>query len=268
VPLSRNRKGEDVMLTDALGFDLRVYDPGAPLFAHSATETVLEPTDPAWLDAITHRDNRNVTNNVNSSLLGKNNADSNATFPLVGQGAYVDLGYGFNKRAPELTPPWNALLPTPIYAPAFSTAIAPWFFAPQPLSDVYGNQLAPFYWVLDTWSFHYENNGLNEDNDATFASTGAWVHPYDPADVTHRPSIDEAVNGLEDAGNYWVPNATPPPALVVGQDSRLGPDDVGERETAPPYDKPLRGMQVVLRLYERDSRQIRQVSVNQSFVPE
>ena len=36
----------------------------------------------------------------------------------------------------------------------------------------------------------------------------------------------------------------------------------------PPYDKPLRGVQVVLRLYERDSRQIRQVSVNQSFVPE
>ena len=34
------------MLTDALGFDLRVYDPGAPLFAHTVTETVLEPTDP------------------------------------------------------------------------------------------------------------------------------------------------------------------------------------------------------------------------------
>ena len=28
VPLSRERRGEDVMLTDALGFDLRVYDPG------------------------------------------------------------------------------------------------------------------------------------------------------------------------------------------------------------------------------------------------
>ena len=34
VPLSGERRGEDVMLTDALGFDLRVYDPGAPLFAH------------------------------------------------------------------------------------------------------------------------------------------------------------------------------------------------------------------------------------------
>ena len=26
--------------------------------------------------------------------------------------------------------------------------------------------------------------------------------------------------------------------------ARLGPDDVGERETVPPYDKPLRGVQV------------------------
>ncbi len=57
-----------------------------------------------------------------------------------------------------------------------------------------------------------------------------------------------------------------PPRVV--SDTRLGPDDVGERETVPPYDKPLRGVQVLLRLYERDSRQMRQVSVNQSFVPE
>jgi len=31
-PLSGSRRGEDVMLSDALAFDLRVYDPGAPLF--------------------------------------------------------------------------------------------------------------------------------------------------------------------------------------------------------------------------------------------
>jgi hypothetical protein len=49
---------------------------------------------------------------------------------------------------------------------------------------------------------------------------------------------------------------------------RLGPDDVGERETRPPYDRPLRGVQALLRIFERDSRQIRQVTVNQNFVPE
>ena len=48
----------------------------------------------------------------------------------------------------------------------------------------------------------------------------------------------------------------------------LGVDDVGERETTPPYDKPLRGMQVIIRTYEHDSRAIRQVRVNQHFMPE
>src|SRR5262249_18288947 len=33
VPLWGSRRGEDVMMTDALAFDLRVFDPGAPLYA-------------------------------------------------------------------------------------------------------------------------------------------------------------------------------------------------------------------------------------------
>ncbi len=36
----------------------------------------------------------------------------------------------------------------------------------------------------------------------------------------------------------------------------------------PPYDCPLRGVQVTLRAYERDSRQIRQATVRQQFMPE
>ena len=61
-------------------------------------------------------------------------------------------------------------------------------------------------------------------------------------------------------------NPAPPPLTV--DDRRLGVDDVGERETMPPYDKPLRGVQVLIRAYERDSRAIRQVRVNQHFMPE
>ena len=31
------------------------------------------------------------------------------------------------------------------------------------LADAANSQLAPGYAVYDTWSFHYENNGVNED---------------------------------------------------------------------------------------------------------
>jgi hypothetical protein len=244
VPLSRDRRGEDVMLTDALGFDLRVYDPGAPLFAHAETETILEPTDPAWTTAYIHADNRQGV----SSSIGRNNSASNPTFPFVGQGAYVDLGYGFDGRLP----PANRELASPQFAPVFSTATVPWFFNARALSDVYNNKLAPGYAVFDTWSFHYENDGVNEDHDK---------------DAAGNPMIDEGTNGLDDR-DPRIAGSNVDVVDDVADIATLGPDDVGERETVPPYDKPLRGVQAVLRLYERDSRQVRQVRVYQSFVPE
>jgi type II secretory pathway pseudopilin PulG len=231
VPLSGDRRGEDVMLTDALGFDLRVYDPGAFLYgvredpsnSSSPLSVVLEPTDPAW--SLAYKDD--MPDPVSASATDR-------VDKFVGQGAYVDLGYGFGRSFP---------------VPQTNTAtVLPWFFRARAIGDVYGDQLAPGYAAFDTWSFHYENNGLNEDR---FRLVGSNWQDDDAL-------TDEGTNGLDDPGNYS------DGAFLT----RLGPDDVGERETAPPYDKPLRGVQVLLRLYERDSRQIRQVSVNQSFVPE
>ncbi len=56
VPLWGSRQGEDVQLTDVLAFDLRVFDPGAPLFAtwidpkdqSKGLDVVLTPSDPGW----------------------------------------------------------------------------------------------------------------------------------------------------------------------------------------------------------------------------
>ena len=45
-----------------------------------------------------------------------------------------------------------------------------------------------------------------------------------------------------------------------------GVDDPNERETFPPYPVSLRGIQVKIRIYERDSRQIREVTVMQDFL--
>ena len=78
-----------------------------------------------------------------------------------------------------------------------------------------------------------------------------------------------ATNGLDDfdpnaAATALVDQATMPTRRAQS----LGVDDIGERETMPPYDKPLRGVQVSIRAYERDSRVIRQMRVNQHFMPE
>ena len=47
----------------------------------------------------------------------------------------------------------------------------------------------------------------------------------------------------------------------------MGVDDAMERETMPPYTDALRGIQIKIRVYEPDSRQIREVTVVQDFLP-
>lgn len=81
--------------------------------------------------------------------------------------------------------------------------------------------------TYDTWSSHYEANGRDEDGDGT---------------------VDDSLNGLDDDGNGVI-------------------DDAGERETAPPYGFPLRGIEIRIRCYEPTSRQVRQITVRHTFVP-
>jgi len=78
-----------------------------------------------------------------------------------------------------------------------------------------------------TWSFHYEQDGINQDED---------------------DMADEGTNGFDDDGSGGV-------------------DDVGELETLPPYPVPLRGIQVKIRVFDPDSRSIREVTVVQDFLP-
>jgi hypothetical protein len=229
-PLWGTRRGEDVMMTDALAFDLQVFDPGAPLYGvreipgdpTSEIATILEPSDAGWQRAYL-------------PALGS----ASTGFEFSGQGAYVDMGYSFGGGSPTV--------------PAGTAWSWPWFADARGLSDVFGNLMAPGYTVYDTWSYHYENNGRDDDGDEI--ENGIWQR--NDGDAAGSPLVDEGINGLDDIGHYSDGNAV-----------RLGIDDVGERETAPPYDKPLRGMQAMVRVYERDSRAIRQVRVNQHFMPE
>jgi hypothetical protein len=252
VPLWGARRGEDVMMTDVLAFDLRAYDPGAPMFAtrkvpNSTTnfelDVVLTPSDPGWRGTPPYGTDGAYLDSDNMGNPGKGIYNqSGPRFQYVGQGAYVDLGYGYDFRfnTPKFPLPYYP--PPPPTSNAFGSAAPPWFFESNGLRDVYGTQLSPGYAVYDTWSFHYENNGVDEDGNRV---------------------VDQGTNGLDDKGNYY-----DPVLKKIVQDTRLGIDDVGERETTPPYDKPLRGMQALIRTYEHDSRAIRQVRVNQHFMQE
>ena len=198
-----DRQGEDLMLGNVLAFDVRVFDPAAPLVQvppPPANGTVLEPSDQGW-------------------------TNPTALADIVGFGAYVDLG-------------WEPFYPRP--AIAANVPETQFQFQRQagwhPLNTSVG-----FPAIYDTWSFHYEHDGLDQDD----TSGNDNVSDFNP----NTGLTDEGTNGLDD-------------------NNQDGVDDFLERETSPPYPVPLRGMQVILRIYDPDTRQIRQATVNRSFVPQ
>ena len=90
VPLWGTRRGEDVMMTNALAFDVRSVRSWRPLFHARISETISSRAMPAGSMHISHADNMGVDERA---LADRH--DSQHVFPYVGQGAYVDLGYGF-----------------------------------------------------------------------------------------------------------------------------------------------------------------------------
>jgi hypothetical protein len=166
------RDGEDVILTNVIAFDVKVFDPQATITGGSGVSG-------EYVD-----------------LGGGGGLVAVGTpFPAAGAAGFSTLGSHVSNS------PRNAALGRPTY---------------------------------DTWSTHYESNGLNEDQDPPSGS----------------PLVDEGTNGDDDS--------SPADGLA---------DDPGERETSPPYPVALRGIEIALRCYDAQSRQIRQVTVRHTFVP-
>jgi hypothetical protein len=207
-----SRYGEDVILTNVLSFDVKAYDPDAPVryidknsngLPDDDTSVALQPSDPGYFFQGSETYNR----------------------MSLSTGAFVDLGYGVSFDFPNQK-----------YDVAKSPVVNSWFSAlPNSKSKLTATGVntspAPTYYpcTYDTWSLHYENNSIDEDDG------GSGL-------------VDEGMNGFDDDGDGVV-------------------DEADEYETQPPYIRPLRGIQVTIRIYEPDSRQVREVTVVQDFVP-
>src|SRR5690606_2265956 len=99
-------------------------------------------------------------------------------------------------------------------------------------------------YVYCTWPDHYERDGLNQD----MSVDAAEGH----VDATGVPKIDEGRNGVDDDADR----------------NSVGVDDPGELEPAPPYPYPLRGIEVTIRFWEVETKQMRQASIAADFIPE
>jgi prepilin-type N-terminal cleavage/methylation domain-containing protein len=118
-----HRQGEDVILTNVIAFDVRVFDPVVPVVMSASGATALVPGDP----------NYNPDNTI------------------AGSGAYVDLGYTDKGFAVE-----NVLLSGSTGVSRFGHFSG----APKTRSQL---GLFKGRTAYDTWSTHYEANGRDED---------------------------------------------------------------------------------------------------------
>lgn len=206
------RIGQDAILTNVIAFDVKVWDPDAPVLrAVNDNGTPLNLTDDTSIASVTV-----LPGDAGYPLalahcieeLGKQPANRNPAFLPITTGAYVDLNYAAYARSTYTVGSYSSLLSGPGQARS-------------------GLRQPTWGGVYDTWSLHYENNGIDEDG---------------------RLGVDQGTNGFDDDGNGIV-------------------DDPGEWETVPPYPVPLRGIQIEIRVFEPDSRQVRKVTVVQDFLP-
>lgn len=287
---------EDVVLTNVLSFDVKIWDPGAPIFLTvdglgqllsnrgdvlaAATAVVppvvpanagtIGPGDPAYVYQYAVASNpaslpppaasvNSVLHRLCVDIAGAGNDISNGWLLPVGIGAYVDLNYmcrnnsvgGLSStvlpidydEARRILLPINLrpLLPQPLFHWAGNPRSRLSGQAPTPYNSFLTTAQAAVY---DTGSTSYEQDGINQDIDLdALVDEGA-----NGADDNATNGIDDDLNGvIDDAGEAEL-------------------DDPNEKEAPVPYPSPVRGIQVKIRIYDPDSRQIREVTVVQDFI--
>jgi hypothetical protein len=335
-PPGNSRLTEDVILNNVVSFDVRVWDPQAPVVGHpgldgqpgiknvdddadgivddaselgalNSDDIVLAPGDlfipppgialPVGVPAVNAWNYTGIaalSNTVNWAntqyLTLLTAAVANTTLSpilpqIIRRGAYVDLAYGQNPGVPTtFASPMNAALVSPpsVFSGPGDFRSQLWAGGTVTTSGGLGSGTSLFVMpaVYDTGSSSYEQDGLDEDLvTATYqlmtvlGYTAATSPPgwpsygadqqsdhvdenlvLGPDDTAGEPYIDVNGNGLFDDGttNFTDLNGN-------------GQYDPAETEAPPPYRVALQGIQVRIRVFDPDSRQIREVVVAQEF---
>lgn len=165
---------------------------------------------------------------------------SDNTRPVISYGAFSDLGwrretgqidYRQTDYLSGLPHPKSGLLLNRL---------------PDENEEDYKFRLQNSLFIYDTWTQRYERDGINQDRDYYTDQDG---DPLTDQEGNPLPLIDEGTNGLDDDGENGI-------------------DDPGESETQPPYNVPLRGIQVIIRAFETGQQQLRQATVSHNFTSE
>ncbi len=188
----------------------------------------------------------------------------------AGYGAFVDLGYNYNWYTLTSGTAATFFSAYPNAAAYYPNSLPAWPGpgsrpGPGPQFTVAANYLPQTY---DTWSLGYEQNGVDEDVNNIIDQGAEGLDDEAPFNTAATAS-NMAPNGIIDDPpqvSVALPQINPTASTIKAPSVTLL--SVGERETLAPYPFPLRGVQITIRVYEPDTRQVREVKVMQDFLPD
>jgi len=223
--LGGTRQGEDIFSDYAVGFDVQIYDPEVRLFTENET---VGPTDAGYRDALVNAASLRQTRGGYVDLCYPVlSGGSVRGWQAIARDSRGQAGVDFSSNANNLT------LFTSKYSgvKAFGTAIDSYTDNLYRSGRLYanGNSLAVFQPTFDTFTSHYERDGFCQ-------ISGRWYAVNPPR------TPDLGANGLDD-------------------DAQFGADDIGERETLPPFPGEVDSIRVSVRLENAKNRLVRQASV-------
>lgn len=231
--LMGNRAGEDLLASDILAFDIKLFDPQVSLVSSASGDLVLSPNDPGY-----------------ASIVNGGTA--------VAQGEYVDLAWA--KKMFDhfgVSPNDNRLSSLS----GFSTGTT-FTEALRKSGNIYGVGTTPYLLqpTYDTYTTRYEGDGVLQaqlDGRTGVCRINGAVDLYGASgnDSSNLSPVD-AWRTAADMGTDGIDNAS----------SLAGVDDPSEMETSPPFPMPLRGLKISVRMEDPSTRQVKQMSASKEFV--
>lgn len=289
------RLGEDVLISDVVGFDVKIFDATAQTY-------IARGIDNSYgIDSVDDDGDGTVDNLVESGFPGSDDRlvsandvsygevlaqiSSGATLLRGNQGVFVDLVYPFQaggtlRGFPSIVRDMHGATNRAAIAPVTYTAEAvtdfSGFTASPSYSPIYvdglfesgrivtgtGGQLLIFQPAFDTYWNGYERDGFAQGQTTANANpqgTLWWLNSLTGAYPTTLPRgmsfVDASTNGLDDVTS----------AAAYHVSNSQGADQRDERETSAPFDAPLSALKVTVRIENQSVRQVSQMSMTEDF---
>jgi len=172
---------------------------------------------------------------------------------VIGYGAYVDLGYAGANYG--VIPNWANPSSPPLlhHKGAPKSGLFREDYDPNNPDEPYNAAL-----VYDTGSFHYERDGIDQDADGVIDRGTNGIDDLVNVDSNGNGQIEPNEQDVDINGNGQID--------ANEQNVRVnGIDDSTELEAPPPYPVPVKSMQIKIRMFEPDTRQIREVTIVHQF---